>query len=55
MLDEFSRRAERILEAPPPTAGEIPELIAELDELSRRGIISEQEFEWKKQELLGKI
>jgi uncharacterized membrane protein YdbT with pleckstrin-like domain len=53
--DELGRRAERTLDAPPPTAGDIPELIAELDELRRKGIISEQEFAQKKQELLGKI
>ena len=53
--DELGRRAERTLDAPPPTAGDIPKLIAELDELRRKGIISEQEFAQKKQELLGKI
>ena len=53
--DDLGRRAERTLDAPPPTAGDIPELIAELDELRRKGIISEQEFAQKKQELLGKI
>jgi uncharacterized membrane protein YdbT with pleckstrin-like domain len=54
-LDEFGRKAGRTLEAPPPTAGDVPELIAELDELRQKGIISEQEFAQKKQELLGKI
>jgi uncharacterized membrane protein YdbT with pleckstrin-like domain len=54
-LDEFGHKAERILESPPPTAGDVPELIAELDELRRKGVISKAEFEQKKQELLGKI
>lgn len=55
VLDEFNRRAESTLEAPSPVAVDIPELIAELDELRRKGIISQQEFEQKKQELLRKI
>ncbi len=55
MLDEFGRKAERALGKPTPTGGDIPELIAELDELRKKGIISEQEFQEKKQELLGKI
>jgi hypothetical protein len=54
-LDEFGRKAERVLEAPPPAAGDVPELIAELDELREKGVITEAEFEQKKQELLGKI
>ena len=54
-LGEFSRKAERVLESAPPSAGDIPELIAELDELRQKGIISQQDFEEKKQELLRKI
>jgi uncharacterized membrane protein YdbT with pleckstrin-like domain len=54
-LDEFGRRAERDLDASPPSSGDIPELIAELDELRQKGIITEQEFQQKKQELLRKI
>lgn len=54
-LDDFGRRAKRILDAPPPSAGDIPELIAELDELRQKGVITQQEFEQKKQELLSKI
>lgn len=54
-LDEFGRKAERVLGAVPPTTGDVPELIAELDELRKKGIISETEFEHKKQELLRKI
>jgi uncharacterized membrane protein YdbT with pleckstrin-like domain len=55
MLDEFGRKAERTLGTSTPTGDDIPELIAELDELRKKGIISEQEFQEKKQELLRKI
>ena len=55
VLDDVGRKAEHILEAPPPGKGDIPELIAELDELRRRGVITEAEFEKKKLELLSKI
>jgi uncharacterized membrane protein YdbT with pleckstrin-like domain len=55
VLDDFGRRAERVLESPAPSAGDVPELIAELDELRRRGVLSEQEFQAKKQELLNRI
>ncbi|MEJ2555516.1 MAG: PH domain-containing protein [Anaerolineae bacterium] len=54
-LNEFGRKAERTLGTPTPTGGDIPELIAELDELRKKGIISEPEFQEKKQELLRKI
>ena len=37
------------------SAGDIPTLIAELDELRKKGIISEEEFQKKKTELLQKI
>jgi uncharacterized membrane protein YdbT with pleckstrin-like domain len=54
-LDDFGRRADRSLDAPPPSAGDIPELIAELDELRRKGVISEQEFAEKRQKLMGRL
>ena len=54
-LDDFGRRADRTLDAPSPTAGDIPELIAELDELRRKGLISEQEFAEKRQKLMGRL
>ena len=38
-----------------PTKGAIPDLIAELDELRRKGIISEEEFQAKKTELLARL
>ena len=34
-----------MLSEEPPTQGDIPELIAELDELRRRGIITEKELD----------
>jgi hypothetical protein len=54
-LDDFGRRSDRALDAPAPTAGDIPELIAELDELRRKGLISEQEFAEKRQNLMGRL
>jgi molecular chaperone DnaK (HSP70) len=54
-LETFGTHAGRVLSEEPPTSGDIPELIAELDELRRRGIITEQEFEEKKAELLSRI
>jgi uncharacterized membrane protein YdbT with pleckstrin-like domain len=54
--EDFGARAERVLDAAPAAAAaDIPELIAELDELRKKGILSEAEFEQKKQELLGKM
>jgi uncharacterized membrane protein YdbT with pleckstrin-like domain len=38
-----------------PSKGEIPDLIAELDELRQKGIISEEEFQAKKTELLARL
>ncbi len=54
-IDDFGRRSDRTLDAPPPSAGDIPQLIAELDELRRKGIITEQEFAEKRQQLMGRI
>ena len=48
-------RTEQALGVSPPTAADIPELIAELDELRKKNIISDEEFEKKKEALLGKI
>ncbi len=54
-VDVFERRASRVLSEEAPSRGDIPELIAELDELRRRGIISDAEFEEKKVALLAKL
>ena len=54
-LDIFEERAGRVLRADPPGAGDVPELIAELDELRQKGVITDVEFEEKKQQLLAKM
>jgi uncharacterized membrane protein YdbT with pleckstrin-like domain len=54
-LEVFEERAGRVLCAEAPAAGDVPELIAELDELRQKGIITGVEFEEKKQQLLAKI
>lgn len=54
-LDTIGSRAKRVLTEPPPTSGDIPELIAELDELRKKGIITDLEFKEKKAELLGRL
>lgn len=54
-LDIFEGKATRVLAEEAPTAGDIPELIAELDELRSRGVITDEEFEEKKKALLEKL
>ena len=54
-LDVFEERAKRVLSTKAPSAGDVPELIAELDELRQKEIITDAEFEKKKQELLDVI
>lgn len=54
-LDIFEDKADRVLEEEAPTAGDIPELIAELDELRKRRIITDEEFQEKKKALLAKL
>ena len=54
-LEIFEGRATRVLSEEAPSAGDIPELIAELDELRKRGVITDQEFEEKKKALLAKL
>lgn len=54
-IDAFETRAKRVLSSAPPTAGDIPELLAELDELRQRGVISQAEFDKKKQDLLDRL
>jgi uncharacterized membrane protein YdbT with pleckstrin-like domain len=44
-----------VLTKEPVSSGEIPDLIAELDELCKKGIITEDEFMSKKAELLGRL
>lgn len=54
-LGAFQERAGRVLGAEAPDAGDVPELIAELDELRQKGMITDVEFEEKKQQLLARI
>jgi uncharacterized membrane protein YdbT with pleckstrin-like domain len=54
-MDAFESKAKRTLNAASPTAGDIPELIAELDELRKKGLITDAEFQDKKAKLLSRI
>ncbi len=54
-LDIFEDKAARVLDEEAPTAGDIPELIAELDELRKRRIITDEEFQEKKKALLARL
>ncbi len=54
-LDVFDERVGRVLSAEAPDASDVPELIAGLDELRQKGVITDVEFEEKKQRLLAKI
>ncbi len=59
-LDVFEERAGRVGQGDPapteaPSASDVPGLIAELDELRQQGVITDVEFEEKKQQLLTKI
>jgi uncharacterized membrane protein YdbT with pleckstrin-like domain len=54
-LDAFEERAGRVLSTEAPSASDVPELIAELDELRQKGLITDAEFEEKKRQLLDRI
>jgi uncharacterized membrane protein YdbT with pleckstrin-like domain len=54
-MGAFDSKARRTLAAAAPTAGDIPELIAELDELRKKGLITDAEFQEKKAKLLARI
>jgi hypothetical protein len=54
-LDVFEGRSRRVLSEEAPSGGDIPELIAELDELRQKGIITNEEFQEKKDALLAKL
>ncbi len=54
-VDSFEGRTSRVLSEEAPSSGDIPELIAELDELRTRGVITDQEFQDKKKALLAKL
>jgi len=48
-------RTDDVLSGPSAGAADIPDIIAELDDLRKSGIITEEEFKQKKEDLLGKI
>jgi uncharacterized membrane protein YdbT with pleckstrin-like domain len=54
-LDIFESKARRTLAEEAPAGRDIPELIAELDELRKKGLITDEEFQEKKAALLAKI
>ena len=54
-LDIFEGKAGRVLSEEAPSRGDIPELIAELDELRKKGAITDEEFQDKKKTLLAKL
>jgi uncharacterized membrane protein YdbT with pleckstrin-like domain len=54
-LGAFDERVGRVLSAETPEASDVPELIAGLDELRQKGVITDVEFEEKKQRLLARI
>ena len=54
-MGAFESKAKRTLSAEAPTAGDIPELIGELDELRKKGLITDAEFQEKKAKLLSRI
>ncbi len=54
-LDVFEEGGARVLSTEAPSAGDVPKLIAELDKLRQEGVITNAEFEEKKQQLLDTI
>ena len=54
-MGAFESKAKRTLAGAAPTAGDVPELIAELDELRKKGLITDAEFQEKKAKLLSQI
>jgi uncharacterized membrane protein YdbT with pleckstrin-like domain len=54
-MDAFEGKAKRTLTGAAPAAGDVPELIGELDELRKKGLISDAEFQEKKAKLLARI
>ena len=54
-LESFRSKAKEVLSGEGPVAVDIPRLISELDELRKKGIITEEEFQREKGELLEKL
>ena len=54
-LSDVEGRAERLMATEAPGLDDVPQLIAELDKLRQKGLISDHEFEEKKRRLLDRI
>ncbi|MFQ5886543.1 MAG: PH domain-containing protein [Anaerolineae bacterium] len=54
-LESFRSKAKEVLSGEGPEAADIPRLISELDELRQKGVITEEEFQKEKGELLEKL
>jgi len=54
-LDVFDEPLPAKPEPSPAAADEVPEMIAELDDLRQKGLLSDDEFEEKRQQLLNRI
>ncbi len=55
VVNDVGAKEKRILESDAPARGDIPELIAELDELRKKGVLNDAEFAAKKEELLKRM
>jgi uncharacterized membrane protein YdbT with pleckstrin-like domain len=53
-LEEHAKRGERAA-AKAPDADDVPELIADLDDLRKKGLLTDAEFQEKKRQLLDRI
>ena len=54
-MGAFDSKVKRTLTSEAPTAGDIPKLIGELDELRKKGLVTDAEFQEKKAKLLSRI
>ena len=54
-LESFRSKAQEVLSGEGPVAADIPRLISELDDLRKKGVITEEEFQREKGELLEKL
>jgi uncharacterized membrane protein YdbT with pleckstrin-like domain len=54
-VSDSGTREKRVLQSDAPAKSDIPEQIAELDELRKKGIISQADFEAKKADLLKRM
>jgi len=54
-LSDFGTREKQVLQANTPAKADVPQLIAELDELRKKGIINQADFEAKKADLLKRM